>query len=160
MARRVVRDVEVPQHKFGRRKFVYRIWGEDENTPLYVGQHTGVHQLTRLEQHAKNKDWWDEVSRIDYFTVPEDESLVAVEEAEILSLMPKYNRTVPSGGFVHAIYRCAATTGVIRPHNCGNVPMEGHKTCGIHIWLEDESLSYGGYPSDYQRRKWRLEEVA
>ncbi len=72
-----------------RRQYVYRLWSEDDAC-LYVGQHTGFHPMTRINQH-KSKSWWPEVARFDWDEIPVDHDLNAAETEQIRALKGRYN---------------------------------------------------------------------
>lgn len=69
------------------RKFVYRLWADDDSC-LYVGQHTGFHPACRIRSH-RSRVWWDEVCRADYVEVTGN--LGQAEQEQILLHEPKHN---------------------------------------------------------------------
>jgi hypothetical protein len=71
------------------QQFIYRLWSGDNC--LYIGQHRGFHPLTRIGDHASEKDWWPDVNRIEYAVVGGD--LDGIEQQQIAELLPKHNVT-------------------------------------------------------------------
>jgi hypothetical protein len=52
------------------RKFVYRLLDAEDRT-LYVGQHYGIHAITRILDHRK-QHWWRRVARWEIYEITGD----------------------------------------------------------------------------------------
>lgn len=66
-----------------------------EGAVIYVG--ISLNLPGRLHDHAADKPWYSEVSRVDCEHVADRESALAREAELIRDLHPKYNRTNPAG---------------------------------------------------------------
>lgn len=67
---------------------LYRLMDESHNL-LYVG--ISMSHMRRLMAHKATKDWWHEVSRIDFENYPDRESAREAERRAIAHEGPKYN---------------------------------------------------------------------
>src|ERR1700691_2905376 len=71
------------------KKYVYYLY-DTNGKLLYVGQHTGIHPVSRIRDHGRDANWWGQVSRIEYVEVTGN--LAEAERLEIYKLQPKHNQ--------------------------------------------------------------------
>lgn len=69
-------------------KYIYRFWNKD-NECLYVGQ--TIRLKSRFNQHRQDKEWWNEVDKIEYAIVERDFLTDLYEIYYINKIKGKYN---------------------------------------------------------------------
>lgn len=75
----------------GETAYVYRMWEGD--TPAYVGK--TVSPPTRISGHARDKDWFERITRIEILEFKTEDDALREEAFDIRNLTPTYNTSMP-----------------------------------------------------------------